>query len=64
MTYLIGRAESPEIDDPRFDTESEALIAARHAATGDRVYAVWEQIGEDDFNTLYLIYQEEVWKRH
>ena len=62
--YQVGRAEEPHHNDPYYDTEAEALAAARQAATGDLVYAVWRWHTEDDAETLYLIYQEEIWKRH
>lgn len=43
-TYQVGRAQSPEKDDPTFDDMSEALIeaAARNEDSPDTVLAVWQ----------------------
>ena len=61
--YQIGLANDPQINDEHFDTEFEALVAAKHAATGDLVYAVWCWHSEDDAETLYLIYQGDTWRK-
>ena len=60
--YQIGRAERPAENDPRFDTEEAALAAARRQAVGDTVWAVWRWDTEDYAETLYLVYQGNVWR--
>lgn len=61
--YQVGQASHPHDNDPRFDTEAEALQAARLAADGDAVYAVWKWADEFDADTLYLVYQNDVWRK-
>jgi hypothetical protein len=60
--YQIGRAEDPDNDDPRYDTEAEAIDAAQHAATGDTVWAIWRYDSEEDPTTIYLVYQGDLWR--
>jgi hypothetical protein len=61
-TYQIGNAQFPHHTDPLFETEQEAIEAARHACMGDSVYAVWHW-EQDRPVTLYLVYQGDVWKQ-
>jgi hypothetical protein len=58
--YQVGRAEHPTSDDPRYDTEAEALQVAKKSAVGDYVIAVWQWI-EHEVETVYLVYQGDVW---
>jgi hypothetical protein len=63
MRYQIGNAQRPEASDPRFETENEALNAARLRCTGDQVYAVWHWTSDKEYaETRFLVYQGDVWK--
>jgi hypothetical protein len=61
--YQVGDATEPLANDPYFDTEAEAITAARRLATGNRVYAIWRYTGDtDNPETLYLVYQGDLWR--
>lgn len=62
MQYQTGNAQRPDPTDPRYGTEEEALNEAKRRCTGDQVFAVWHWRDKDHADTLYLVYQGDVWK--
>ncbi len=61
MRFQVGRAERPERSDERFETLEQAVAAARIAALGDFVIAVWEWITETTPVIRCLVYEGDVY---
>ena len=63
--YQVGRAQSPDKDDPMFDHLGDATSAAEKLSMEhmDTVFAIWEFPSESDAPyTAYLYYQGDVFK--
>lgn len=57
-TYRIGILAFPEPDDPTFDSQADAEIAAIQMSYNDSVIAVWDA---DDGEIVALVYQMTVY---
>ena len=62
--YQVGRAQSPDKDDPLFDLIGDATQHAERLSLeyGDVVFAIWELMDHDAPYTAYLYYQGEMFK--
>lgn len=56
--YSTGRLEYPAEDDPRFDTEEEAIKAAIQASFDDSPHGVWH---DADGELLHIVYFRSVY---
>lgn len=63
--YSYGDASNPQPTDRRFDTEDEAAQAAldHHEKIEDEtILAVWAEYDDGNAETLYLVFEGELWK--
>jgi hypothetical protein len=64
MMYQVGRANSPQSDDPTFGDDLAAAMAyARAWSEGNTVLAVWKWDYLDYAETVCLVYQGDVYER-